>query len=136
MIIKVAFLALLNISIFAQEYAVVSNKLLAKIPVEQVRAIFLKKMTHLNNIHLVPVNLPVTSKIRQSFENNIVKISQKRLKSYWIKQHYLGKRPPLRMKSELSAVQFVKNVQGAISYVSLKNVNDSVNILYKWSDNK
>lgn len=136
MLIKIYFLLMFGTNIFAQEYALVSNKLLAKVSVDQVRAIFLKKMTHLNNIHLVPVNLPVSSKIRQSFEKYIVKMSQKRLKSYWIKQHYLGKRPPLRMKSELSAVRFVKNVQGAISYINLKNVNDSVTLLYKWSDNE
>lgn len=126
----------LSLSCFGQDYAVVSNTLLKDLSPSQIRAIFLKKLTHLNNKHLVPVNLPSSSLLREKFEKELLKMSKKRLKSYWIKQHYFGTRPPVTMKSQKSALEFVKNVQGAISYVELEHISSFVNVLYKWSDDE
>ena len=57
-----------------------------------------------------------------------------RLKSYWTKQHYLGHRPPLTMKSQESILAFIKKVDGAVGYIDLKNIDSDINIVYKWSD--
>ncbi len=124
------------LSSFAQEYAVVSNSLLDKLSPLQIKAIFLKKLTHINSKHIVPVNLPSSSNIRDNFEKELLHMSKKRLKSYWIKKHYLGVRPPVTMKSQKSALAFVKNVQGAITYVKIENIDESIKVLYKFSDGK
>jgi len=129
------FFILFSLNIFAQEYAVVSNVLLHDITKSKLKAIFLKKLTHLNKIHLVPVNLSSNNDIREAFEKEILQMSKKRLKSYWSKQHYMGNRPPVTMKSQESVLAFTRNVLGAISYVKIENVNENVNILYKWRSN-
>jgi len=134
--LKNLFLIFVTISSFAEEYAVVSNTILDDISKNQIRAIFLKKLTHLNGIHLVPVNLASDSFIRKSFEKELLGMRKKRLKSYWSNQHYLGNRPPVIMKSQKSALVFVKNVQGAITYVKVKGLDDSVKVLYRWSDDE
>ncbi|MBW6488098.1 hypothetical protein [Sulfurimonas sp.] len=57
-----------------------------------------------------------------------------RLKSYWAAQHYLGKRPPVGMHSEESVKAFVKNVEGAIGYINVKNLDNDIKVLYRWSE--
>ncbi len=83
---------------------------------------------------MVPLNLSAKNKIRTSFEKKVLKMNINRLKSYWIKQHYLGHRPPITMKSQKSVQKFITNVDGAIGYVEIKNLQNGMNILYKWSD--
>lgn len=119
---------------YAQEYAVVSNVLLSEISPLEIRAVFLKKLTHINNHHIVPVNLPSNNPVRKAFEKEILHMSKKRLKQYWIRQHYLGKRPPIVMKSQKASLLFTQNIQGAISYVEIKNVSNAVQVLYRWKD--
>jgi len=131
--LKVFLLIFLNLSLLASEYAVVSNITLDTLNKKQIKAIFLKKLTHLNGIKFVPVNLASSSKIRDAFESEVLQMSKKRLKSYWIKRHYLGKRPPLVMKSQKSATKFTQNVLGSLTYIELKNIDKNLNILYRWS---
>ena len=127
---------LLSLALYglATEYAIISSTQLQNLSKLQIRAIFLKKLTHLKGLHIIPVNLPYNNRLRSSFEKEFVKMGESRLKSYWSKQHYLGERPPIIMKSEESALKFIQNVEGGISYVSLDKVDSIVNILYKWSD--
>ena len=121
---------------YANEYAVISNKLIKDLTPSQIKAVFLKKLTHLGGVHLVPVNLPSNEPIRKSFEENVLNMSNKRLKSYWMKQHYLGRRPPVVMKSPKSAIVFIQNVQGGITYVDTKDLDKSVKVLYIFRDEK
>jgi len=132
--LKIATLLFYALSLSASEYAVVSNVLLKKLSPTQIKAVFLKKLTHLNGKHLVPVNLPSNNALRASFEKELLKMSKKRLKSYWVKQHYLGNRPPLTMKSEESSLKFTQKVQGAVSYVKMQNISSKVNVLYRWKE--
>lgn len=131
---KLILLAFISSIIFAGEYAVVSNKLVNDLTVTQIRAIFLKKLKRLNDVNIVSVNLLAKSKIRKSFEENILHMKTRRLKEYWIKQHYLGNRPPLVMKSTKSALLFIKKVDAGITYAKLEDISIDVKILYKWKD--
>ena len=131
---KAVLLLFLSLSLPAQEYAVVCNKILDEMSLMQIRAVFLKKLTHSKGLHLVPVNLSSNDVVRKSFEEHVLKMQKRALKSYWVKQHYLGNRPPLVMKSESSALVFTKKVQGAMAYATLQDIDDSVKILYKWRD--
>ena len=119
---------------FADEYAVISNQMIKELTPLQIRAVFLKKLTHMNGIHLVPLNLPSHDPLRKKFEKELLKMSFQRLKPYWTKQHYLGVRPPLTLKSQESVLLFTTKVQGAISYVNTKNIDKNVRVLYTWRD--
>ncbi|MFA7500475.1 hypothetical protein [Sulfurimonas sp.] len=94
----------------------------------------MKKIALIDNLNAVPVNLSALDSIREKFENRLVEMDFERLKSYWTKEHYLGKRPPITMQSQESVIAFVKKVEGAIGYINAKNLDDSVKVLYRWSE--
>lgn len=118
----------------ADEYVVISNSKMKDLSTAQIKAIFLKKITVIDNINAVPVNLGAMDLTREKFENKIVEMNFERLKSYWTKEHYIGKRPPVSMQSEESVKAFVKNVEGAIGYINANNLDNSVKVLYRWSE--
>ncbi|WP_415397982.1 hypothetical protein [Sulfurimonas sp. CS5] len=130
----VVLIILCSVITLADEYAVVTNKKMSNLSVSQIRAVFLKKKTFIDNLTIVPINLEARNSIRQKFEKEILHMSFKRLKAYWIKQHYLGHRPPLTMKSEDSIKSFLKKVDGSIGYINIKSVDDNLKVIYKWSD--
>lgn len=130
------FIATLLFSVlsFADEYVVISNKNMKDLSPSQIRAIFLKKLVLVGDIKAVPVNLEARDPLRLKFEQDILDMSFERLKSYWTKQHYLGHRPPVSMKSQESIKAFVKKVDGSLGYISADNVDNSVKVMYRWSD--
>lgn len=126
---------LLAISLcYGNEYAVIANKKIGKLQRAQIKAIFLKKLEVVHDIRMVPINLEPRSSLRTHFDENFLNMSFERLKKYWIKQHYLGHRPPLDMKSEESAILLVKKLDGGITYIESKYIDDDVNVLFKWND--
>lgn len=133
-IVASAMLLCLPILCFAGEYVVIANKNMKALSESEIKAIFLKKMTLVDNITAVPVNLEAGDSLRTKFEEKLLDMSFERLKSYWTKEHYLGHRPPVNMKSEESVKAFVKKVDGAIGYINMNNIDESVKVLYKWSD--
>ncbi|MBU1657526.1 hypothetical protein KKG72_00555 [bacterium] len=127
-------ITLLSVVSLADEYAVISNKQMKDLSITQIKAIFLKKITYVEDVKVIPVNLEARDSLRLQFENDILEMDFSRLKAYWTSQHYLGHRPPVSVKSEDSVITFVKKVEGAVGYVHVRSLNDSVKILYKWSD--
>ncbi len=126
------FLTLLFSNIFANEYVVVANQNMQDVSQTQLRAIFLKKISILDNMNIIPVNLQARDSLRVNFEKRVLKMSFGRLKSYWTKQHYLGRRPPLSMKSQESIKAFIKRVDGAIGYIEKDNLDRELKVLYEW----
>jgi len=118
----------------ASEYAVVANKNFKKISKADIKSIYLKKLSYMNDKKIVPINLSSRDKIRKSFEKKIFHMSFTRLKSYWTKQHYLGHRPPITMKSQKSVNLFIKKVDVSIGYMDVRNVDKNLKIIYRWSD--
>lgn len=116
------------------KYAVVSNKNMPKLSLSQLKAIFLKKTNHVGKVKVIPINLSPKNELRLKFEKRILKMDFEMLKSYWTKQYKLGIRPPITMKSEESIVAFLKKVDGSIGYIKVKDMDNSLKILYKWSD--
>lgn len=125
---------LIGLSLNAQEYVVVSNHTMKALTKSQIKAIFLKKMSLVGDMKVVPVSLQARDSLRKNFEKRVLKMSFVRLKSYWTKQHYLGHRPPLSMKSQASVKAFVKKVDGSIGYISKKNLDKDLKVLYSWED--
>jgi len=133
---KIIFLFGLVLSLGATQYAVIAHQNLNLLDPSQlkIKMIFLKKQRFLNEKTLLPINLAVSSKIRKSFEKNVLHMSRHRLKSFWTKAHYQGKRPPLNMKSTQSVLSFVTKIEGAIGYIPLQDVTQNVKIIYKWNE--
>lgn len=131
---KLFLMGVIPLMLYGTEFAVISNSnlQLQTLSKYQIKMIFLKKHTIMNDIELVPINLDSTDVARNSFEKNILEISRTRLNSFWTKEHYLGHRPPLNMKSSKSVITFVKKIDGAIGYVPLSDADESVHIIYKW----
>ena len=100
----------------------------------QIKAIFLKKLLYIDDIPAIHLNLEAKDTVREKFEEDVLKMSFSHLKSYWTNQHYLGYRPPISMKSQESIKAFVKKVDGSIGYIEAKNVDDTIKVIYKWSD--
>ena len=118
----------------ANEYVVVSNKSMPELSLSQVKAIFLKKISFVDDLKVVPINLEARDELRLKFEKEVLKMSFLRLKSYWTSQHYLGHRPPVSMKSQGSVKAFIKNVNGSIGYINAVNFDESLKVIYRWSD--
>lgn len=119
---------------FSHEYIVIANKHMQDLSPSQIKAIFLKKLIVINDLQAVPVNLDARDPLRTKFEQQILAMNFDRLQSYWTKEHYLGHRPPISLKSQESIKAFVKKVDGSIGYIEMDNVDDGLKILYKWSD--
>ncbi|MBU1217413.1 hypothetical protein KJ870_01930 [bacterium] len=130
------FLLVLFISLpaIAGEYAVVSNQNMKDLTLIEIKAIFLKKITLIDDVKIVPINLEARDDLRLKFEEKVLNMSFSRLKTYWTKEHYLGHRPPISMKSQESIKAFINNVDGSIGYVNIENVEQNMKIIYKWSD--
>lgn len=123
-----------SLPIIAGEYAVISNQNMKDLTLIEVRAIFLKKITLIDDTKVVPINLEAGDDLRLKFEEEVLNMSFSRLKTYWTKEHYLGHRPPISMKSQESIKAFVNKVDGSIGYVSIENVEQNMKIIYKWRD--
>ena len=119
---------------FSHEYVVIANKHMEDLSPSQIRAIYLKKLILIHDTKAVPINLDARDPLREKFEQHILEMNFDRLQSYWTKEHYLGHRPPISLKSQESVKAFVKKVDGSIGYIEMDNMDDNLKILYKWSD--
>ena len=116
------------------EYAVIAHQGSPHFTPQQIQAIFLKKLTLMHHHEIVALNLNPRNPLRTKFEQHLLKMNFSRLRAYWSKQHYLGHRPPISLKSQESVKAFVQHVDGAIGYVDFNKVDESVSIIYRWSD--
>lgn len=119
---------------FGDEYVVISNNNMKDLSTNQIKAIFLNKLSFIEDIKVVPINLDARDSLRVKFEKEILHMSFSRLKTYWATQHYLGHRPPVSMKSQESIKAFVKKVEGSIGYINAEKIDDSVKVIYRWRD--
>ncbi|MFK5938461.1 MAG: hypothetical protein QM497_08710 [Sulfurimonas sp.] len=118
----------------ADEYVIISNSSLQHLTKQQIKAIYLKKTTLIDDITLVPINLGYDNILREKFNKEILHMSTEQLKEYWTQQHLMGTRPPISMKSQESIKAFIKNVDGSIGYINRNNIDKNVSILYSWND--
>ena len=134
---KIVLLLSLGFFLHAQEFAVVTkrNSSLISLSKAKVKMIFLKKQKMAGERVLIPINLAPSNKIRKSFERTVLEMSRNRLKSFWMKEHYLGHRPPLTMNSSQSVLSFVTKIDGAIGYLPMSEVDTGAcKILYRWKE--
>jgi ABC-type phosphate transport system substrate-binding protein len=135
MLIKVVlFFLLFQRAMFGAEYAVIVNKnsSITTVSVKQIKNIYMKKKHFLNQIKIFPVNISSSSKIRNNFEKQVLHLSRHKLNRYWIKQHFQGVRPPVVQSSIKAMKLFVKNVDGAIGYIPVSNLDKNLKVLYEF----
>lgn len=127
-------LVLLHSSVFSFEYAVVTNdkSQIQKLSVKQIKDIFTKKRNFINEFKIIPVNISASSKLRERFEQKILKTNREKINRYWIKQHFQGITPPIVQSSENSVKLFIKNVKGAIGYLPIYAVDSELKVLYEF----
>ena len=137
--VKYFLILIFVLQVNASNYVVITHKSLQheKISHLALKMIFLKKLKTFHGLVVVPVNSSLLSPSRKSFEKNILSMSRHKLQAFWIKQHYLGHRPPIILHSPKSILEFVNKVPGAIAYIPQKNFDtnmSNISIIAKWRD--
>lgn len=132
---KILFISFLALNIlFAGNYVVVTsqNSPITKLSKSAIKKIYLKKKLFYANQKLLPINLLAQDKIRMVFESRVLGMQREDINDYWIEQHYHGITPPITQKSYRSLSEFIKNVKGSIGYLSKRNVNKKMRVLYEF----
>ena len=108
----------------AEQWVVIGHGALPKerLDAEHVRALYLGKKHYLDDQRIKPLNLKSTDPLRQRFESNVLHLNREEIHAYWIKQHYLGKRPPKVLNSVEAVLRYVERVEGTLGYVPLSAI--------------
>lgn len=134
-LLALLFILLLHATLLsAGSYVIIVNKNMKTLSTAQIKAVFLKRLTVVDSIPVVPLNLGVSDPLRASFEKELLNMGHSRLQAYWTRQHYLGHRPPLNLSSQESVMSFVRKVEGAIGYIDAAQLDESVKAIYRWHD--
>jgi ABC-type phosphate transport system substrate-binding protein len=84
-----------------------------------------------------PINLPEDSPLRNDFDQAILGLDPERVARYWIDRKVRGgARPPVRVNSSSAVLKAVASKPGAVGYVRLGEVNNTVKVVAKVSDGK
>ncbi len=124
LILAVAFAVALfaPVAALAQGLLVIANRSVdahAPLGPETIAAIYLLRITTWpDGTHIVPVNREATSAVRAIFTADVLGEDNSSLAAYWSEMHFSGKAPPVVQESEAAMLAFVRNVPGAIGYVS------------------
>ena len=135
---KFLLILVLTLLLQAKTYVVIVDKdsPIETISMIKLKLLYLKKIKILNDSIMIPINLSPNQNARLSFEKFILKKTREELNNFWIKQHYLGKRPPIVLESPKSAVIFVTKIKGAIAYIPIEYLTKDVKVIYTWSDDE
>ena len=84
-----------------------------------------------------PINLPEASQLRNEFDQAVLGLDPERVARYWTDRKVRGgARPPVRVPTTSAVLKAVATKPGAIGYVRLSEVNNSVKIVAKISGGK
>jgi ABC-type phosphate transport system substrate-binding protein len=104
----------------------------ASLTADELSQFFLKRTTHWRGGGaVVPVDLPVSSNVRDVFSRKVHGRPTEAIDSFWTKKIFSGAAvPPLTLSSEREVVAYVRQNTGAIAYVSVETgVGEGVKIL-------
>jgi len=125
---------LVNVLVYSAEYAVIIDKdsSVSKLSSKQLKDIYLMKRHFIGSTKIVPINLPSELKIRNEFEKHVLHLNREELNRYWVKKHFQGVTPPVMQSSDKSMKLFVKNVNGAIGYLPISQVDSDLKVIYEF----
>jgi len=128
------FTLVLSVNSFASGYAVIMNThaTIKNLSAKEIKNIFLMKKHFINDMKLIPVNSAASLEIRARFEQDILHKNRNKLNKYWVKKHFQGIQPPVVQASMNAVKLFVKNVDGAIGYISIRLLDSDVKVLYEF----
>jgi len=117
------FLLLASTGVWAQtrSYKVIVNPSnpLVSISRDNVSRIFLKKTPKFpNGLTASPVDLPVSSSIRESFSKEVHGKPSSAVDAYWQQLIFSGRDIPPAQKNESGVIEFVKSNENGVGYVS------------------
>ncbi len=85
---------------------------------DQLREIYLKKVTEVAGEGVHPVDLTTRFPIRDEFIHDVIRKTPSQLKRYWSQQIFTGKGvPPPEAESPAAVIAYVLGHPGAIGYV-------------------
>lgn len=85
---------------------------------------------------IVPINLSSQHPLRNSFSQKILNKNYKELVGYWNEQHFEGISPPAVVESEEAVKLIVRQVEGAIGYISRKSLEPDLHLLFSFEVNE
>jgi ABC-type phosphate transport system substrate-binding protein len=82
----------------------------------------------------IPINLPEDSSLRNDFDQAVLGLDPERVARYWTDRKVRGgARPPVRVPTPSAVLKAVAAKAGAVGYVRLSEVNNSVKVVAKIS---
>jgi len=85
----------------------------------------------------VPINLPEDSPLRNDFDQAVLGLDPERVARYWTDRKVRGgARPPVRVPTTGAVLKAVAAKPGAVGYIRLSEVNNTVKVVAKISGGK
>jgi len=107
----------------------------AHLTTRAVALIFRLKQTHwADGTRTQPVNLPVSSALRQAFSQCILGEAPESMENYWREMYFHGVLPPHVVDSEQAVLLFVASTPGAVGYVSSCPKDATVDVVFTVGD--
>jgi hypothetical protein len=134
MLKNLLFLTLMLLELFSSELLVVGDKNFpeSNLTLPQIRAIFLDKKRFVGASKILVMNHESNHPLRQCFEENILKKTERSLERYWRKAYYQGKRPPKVVSSLEMLLLYLDGVSPSVGYIDFNDtINQNLTILYR-----
>ena len=131
-IIAIVLLASANVWAQGGSYKVVVNPSnpVSSMSRDEVSRIFLKKSTKFSDGRSVsPMDLPVSSAIRESFSKDVHGKPASAVDAFWQQQIFSGRDIPPAQKSESAALSFVRSNENGIAYVPAGADTEGVKVI-------
>lgn len=130
----VVFFVALSLRVFAEPIAIIVNKNNPQndISLRELDNIYkLKTVKWSNGGQIVPINrgFSSTAGIREAFSKIVHNMSLDDVQAFWLGQRYKGITPPLTQQSSVAVKRMIANVDEAIGYVYVNEVDSSIKIL-------
>ena len=131
-VVAIALLASANVWAQSGSYKVIVNPANPETSISKsaLSRIFLKKSTRFLDGHgASPVDLSLSSPVRESFSKSVVGKSSSEVDAFWQQQIFSGKDIPPPQKSESAAIDYVRSNGNGIAYVSAGADTHGVKVL-------
>lgn len=133
---KISFLILVLVcissAVFSEPIAVIVNKNneISEISAKDLDFFFSKKKhTWPGGKKAIPIHREFGSDERDIFNRIVHGKSSNKIKRYWLDMQVKGVRPPMTQPSDSSVKAMVVRIPGAIGYINLSKVDDTVKII-------
>ncbi len=126
---------MVNATLASADVALIANKSITTdaLTDKEAKKVFLARIKVIaggGTIRLA--DLPIGNPTRKDFYKNVIKKKEAQLKAYWAKKSFTGKAfPPKIFDSADEVLEWVAQTKGAMGYVPLASVNDTVKVLLK-----